>query len=665
MRRNQSKNSGFGGNETTNPLNLVDSDTEESPSPERSKTRTLSPESRSRSPSVSAKADQDREFVYKLFFLKSDSISIVDFNAVVKGTLGLELRFDDLQRLYARVAGESGITWNGDSVDVGSVIDRVGFDIWWSTPPTAADNETTEDLGFEDVVSELRRLLRVAGVFTASREALAAMSSEKGPEAAKLLFNRIDEGVDNNHDMKLTINDMRILAKDLRVELSEDDVRSCIAEMDPSNRTFVNYKSFEEWWRYGSRTVAGEGSSDNLSNPVRSMLRIGGLLSSQSSTVSAVLTAATSIVKDEPLLNAIDYAMNSITANSAGHAGHLFDSAHGATDNIDGEEDGGKSLLIFATDSPIRVLFAFVTRTLIFEVIVLGCIAANLIVIFFDILVKQRKAREELEILDENQAEDADEFFRVIGIIFNVIFTIEMLMRIIAFTFQGYWNVWWNRFDFIIINTMWIGVIVSLFRDGQDVLSATLTACRSLRAFRFFKGARNIMTTLGIAAETLLLMLGLILMGILMFAVAGRELFGGALSRTCSPVNIYSNTTNTTDTGRRMLGDGGSTDWYITEPTHLCPTSFECHTDDSCWKKHAVDPQDREKHINFFGFDNMQMSFLTMFSITALDEWMHISGVPQPSTRHVEYICTAAHEEFLAILPSSLLLRVFLSQVFL
>ena len=84
-----------------------------------------------------------------------------------------------------------------------------------------------------------------------------------------------------------------------------------------------------------------------------------------------------------------------------------------------------------------------------------------------------------------------------------------------------------RRFDFIIIMIMWISFIASLFTEIDRTVSFTVTALRSFRALRFFKGTREIMNTIGLAASTInMIFIGILVAG-LMFSIVGRELFGG------------------------------------------------------------------------------------------------------------------------------------------
>jgi hypothetical protein len=522
-----------------------------------------------------------------------------------------------------------------------------------------------EDLFFEDLVLELRRLLRLDAIFAAAREALATVADKNGASATKALFNTIDSSTDTGSSMmRLTLENVEVLCGDLDLQLTKHELRAVVEEIDPSNRSFVTYKSFEDWWRLG---VAHAGEYDDeftaASGSLRSMLRIGGLLTSRSSTVTAAFSGAKSITSDADLLDGIDVALQSIATNAAGHVGHLFDAAQHISDEDNKVQMEGLSLGFLTPENGFRKLANKITQSVPFEIFVLGCILSNLAVLA--VVGTVRKEKMEMEASGESTAaaQSALDILGATSWFFSTVFTLEMFVRVAAQGFvvgpDTYLRNWWNRFDFIVIMCFWLDFFATLagIITGESGMTYTLTALRSFRALRFFRGTRQIMTVLGHAANTLILMVVLIVVVSLMFAVVGRELFGGALSRTCKfkdpnataldgrhhrrlgnfDDDWYVNST------RRQLGGYGD-DWYTTRASDVCPTTFECT--EHCFEKiPKAGPKYREMHVDKFGFDDMTQSFLTTFSICALDEWMHISD----PIRNTEASTTAIAWPFFAV----------------
>ena len=93
----------------------------------------------------------------------------------------------------------------------------------------------------------------------------------------------------------------------------------------------------------------------------------------------------------------------------------------------------------------------------------------------------------------------------------------------------------WNCFDGFVVMSIWMLTIVSAFTSINSSVAFILTAFRAFRSFRFFEGTRQIIQTFVKARETLGLVTALMLVFFVMFAVIGREIFAGALTRSCRP----------------------------------------------------------------------------------------------------------------------------------
>ena len=108
------------------------------------------------------------------------------------------------------------------------------------------------------------------------------------------------------------------------------------------------------------------------------MLRVGGLLFSQGSTVANVLDSATNLTGDRQMLKGVDSALDKIAKNAEGHFGHMFDTAQSGVVGKAQIRLDGKSLGVFGPDSGLRKACSAVTHAAPFELLVLLCILANL-----------------------------------------------------------------------------------------------------------------------------------------------------------------------------------------------------------------------------------------------------------------------------------------------
>ena len=71
-----------------------------------------------------------------------------------------------------------------------------------------------------------------------------------------------------------------------------------------------------------------------------------------------------------------------------------------------------------------------------------------------------------------------------INLVFNIIYTIEFIIKLIALGYT-YFSDGWNNFDLIIVFSAWLGMIINSI-PGLDIGSLT-TVIRSFRISRIFK----------------------------------------------------------------------------------------------------------------------------------------------------------------------------------
>jgi hypothetical protein len=260
---------------------------------------------------------------------------------------------------------------------------------------------------------------------------------------------------------------------------------------------------------------------------------------------------------------------------------------------------------------------------------------------------------------------------------------VSPLRSIIAFGFvvgkNAYVRNGWNVFDGVIVLSIWTIGILSLATNVSENIAFILTALRAFRSFRFFEGTRQIVQTFVKAKETLGLVCALMVVLFIMFAIIGREVFAGALTRSCEPFldeipvwtagswtdidTVQSKTIDCAkadDSHRRQLAGGAtkgdlrdmysvadefaknywSVDngtlvagyvkpWFTEKVADVCPLTLSCAaaTTQTCWEATPKPgPKWREHHIDKYGFDSLNTAFLTIFQVTARDEWMRLAN---------------------------------------
>ena len=77
--------------------------------------------------------------------------------------------------------------------------------------------------------------------------------------------------------------------------------------------------------------------------------------------------------------------------------------------------------------------------------------------------------------------------------VFTIIFTIELIIKWLAYGIKNYFSNGWNRLDFVIVLVSVLGTVLDLF-DVADIPAfksmRTLRALRPLRALSRFEGIR-------------------------------------------------------------------------------------------------------------------------------------------------------------------------------
>ncbi|KAI3378578.1 hypothetical protein SNEBB_007102 [Seison nebaliae] len=196
-----------------------------------------------------------------------------------------------------------------------------------------------------------------------------------------------------------------------------------------------------------------------------------------------------------------------------------------------------------------------------------------------------------LEDVDEN-AKKMD-YLKYLDYLFNVVFTLEAILKIIGYGCRYYFTNPWCLLDFIITVGSDISMLLRLLSNinpsAQNALRIlkTLRALRPLRVIYPYEGMRIVVNALlkSIPAiGNVLLVCALIW---LIFSIIGVQQFGG---------KFYKCTIN----GESQLGKSGVT------------TKAECFTQNGSWDNSLVN------------FDNVPTGILALFQIATFEGWMEL-----------------------------------------
>lgn len=111
------------------------------------------------------------------------------------------------------------------------------------------------------------------------------------------------------------------------------------------------------------------------------------------------------------------------------------------------------------------------------------------------------------------------------NIFFVIVFTLECILKLIAYGFVYFWHENWNKLDLII-------VILSLISMDPKIFNFNVTALRIIRVARLLRmikasrGLRHLLKTLYMSLENILNVGMLLFLIFFTFAVAGMDLFG-------------------------------------------------------------------------------------------------------------------------------------------
>nr|XP_047927187.1 voltage-dependent L-type calcium channel subunit alpha-1S isoform X2 [Anser cygnoides] len=131
-----------------------------------------------------------------------------------------------------------------------------------------------------------------------------------------------------------------------------------------------------------------------------------------------------------------------------------------------------------------------------------------------------------------NQSAEMNHISDILNVAFTVLFTLEMILKLMAFKAKGYFGDPWNVFDFLIVIGSIIDVILSEIDDPDDNSRVSITFFRLFRVMRLVKllsrgeGVRTLLWTFIKSFQALPYVALLIVMLFFIYAVIGMQMFG-------------------------------------------------------------------------------------------------------------------------------------------
>ncbi|XP_050450291.1 muscle calcium channel subunit alpha-1 isoform X2 [Cataglyphis hispanica] len=200
-----------------------------------------------------------------------------------------------------------------------------------------------------------------------------------------------------------------------------------------------------------------------------------------------------------------------------------------------------------------------------------------------------------------------NQYLEKIEYIFLVIFTVECVMKIIAYGFVAHPGAYlrngWNLLDFtIVVIGMISTVLMMLMKEGFDIKA--LRAFRVLRPLRLVSGVPSLQVVLNSILRAMVPLLHialLVLFVIIIYAIIGLELFSGKMHKTCR-----NNLTNE----------------IMDNPVPCGEMGYQCSVlgaDYHCSKQFWEGP-----NYGITNFDNFGLAMLTVFQCVTLEGWTDV-----------------------------------------
>ena len=240
-----------------------------------------------------------------------------------------------------------------------------------------------------------------------------------------------------------------------------------------------------------------------------------------------------------------------------------------------------------------------------------------------------------------SSSEELKDVLEIFELVFLILFTVEMLLKMLAFGFvgkdpKGYFRSGWNWLDFVIVVLGWVTEFASS--------SSGLSALRAMRVFRLLKGVGRVggmkilVESFGKALPALCDVFALLAFFLALFTIVGVQLFAGVLNRRCYiPIESGNFTYYELDAeqeGRCTTTGSASifTGWPCNNGTTcLEPSTFPTN---SC----AVNQTDCPFAEPVLSWDNSLKGMLISIKIFSLDDWPTDQEGVQDGLLHLTWI---------------------------
>ncbi|KAI3378494.1 hypothetical protein SNEBB_008582 [Seison nebaliae] len=127
------------------------------------------------------------------------------------------------------------------------------------------------------------------------------------------------------------------------------------------------------------------------------------------------------------------------------------------------------------------------------------------------------------------QPEWLTKFLFWVSIIFPILFSLEMFLKMYALGFNGYFGSLFNRFDFFVVVASAVEILLPEASYGASVLRC-LRLLRIFKVTRYWHALHNLFDSLISSIRSIVSLLVLLFLFIVIFALLGMQIFGGKMN---------------------------------------------------------------------------------------------------------------------------------------
>lgn len=120
----------------------------------------------------------------------------------------------------------------------------------------------------------------------------------------------------------------------------------------------------------------------------------------------------------------------------------------------------------------------------------------------------------------------------VSDIVFTIIFTIEMLIKMVAFGIRGYWRDNWNKMDLLVVISGYMALLPGT-ADSNVSSVRTIRVLRPLRTITVFPGLRILVSTILSSIPMIFNVIIVCIYLFVLFGILGIQAFEGKLRQRC------------------------------------------------------------------------------------------------------------------------------------